>query len=226
MVSTVSYVSVARLNRGSGPAPPAAVEAGRILNNVRAQQSVHYVSWESMGAGARLMTSADVANGRGVLRQTLRRYAPNGAKPYRWTIVVTGATVYVRAPASSIKWLLQPLNTEARRYAGRWISIPRGSRFGYLATGGTLESLLRQIAPHGRLATSASIRKDGQRVIRITGTRPWGQTFLTARSSSLLPVSAGYVAGGQGRTRFSRWNEPVHVKAPAHSISIDALRHR
>jgi hypothetical protein len=63
------------------------------------------------------------------------------------------------------------------------------------------------------------------KVIEISEPAVTGQRYLFADSSSLLPIRAGYVAGGgMGGTKISRWNEPVHVRAPAHSIPLSVVR--
>src|SRR5690242_6696084 len=63
-LSVLAYLAFTRPDRGPSVSPTAAVQASTILSKAQAQHSVHYTSWESMGAGGRLLTSADVANGR------------------------------------------------------------------------------------------------------------------------------------------------------------------
>ena len=190
-----------------------------------------------MGAATMNFTTADVANGRGVLRLTQRVSTSkkvDGAWVgkthwYTVTVVVIGRTGYLRGPAPALQaWprlVADSARVKALQYANRWISFPRRGRLGFLVQGGTLDSFLRQISslksrsPRGRLETSVSTL-NGRKVIGITSTSSWGQVWLSADASSLLPVAAGWVAGGQGGTRISRWNEPLHVSAPAHSIPI------
>lgn len=224
----VSYATFTWLNSGPVPRPTAAGQKDTILSKARAQHSVHYTSWASMGAPATGFTTGDVTEGRGILRLTVRAYVTK-KRTFGVTVVVIGHTAYARGGASGIESWLELPRAKALRYAGRWISIPRrNAHYQTLAQGGTLDSFLGQITPRNQLKTSASTLK-GRKVIGIDGTKFGGavHTSLTADASSLLPISAGYVAaGGQGQTTISRWNEPVRVRAPAHSISLATVRRR
>jgi hypothetical protein len=129
--------------------------------------------------------------------------------------------------------LLQELTkAQSSKYAGQWISIPRGDK-AYLSTAAsvTLGSFLRSITPHGRLAVLKG-RAHGVRVIGVSGTSGTGKNkrvqVLEARASGKrLPLGEADLAPGQehiGHTAMSRWNESVQVQAPANAVPISTVR--
>jgi len=159
-------------------------------------------------------------------------------------------TVYVRADA----WLLggtmytgglDLTPKQVKRYAGKWISIPAGDKdYASLAAGLTLASVVgsgdpTDSFPYGHLSPDNPagqlrlLRRQSHGVRRLV--LRWTSGFqppppldeLRARATGTpLPVSfSDYTAmmvfyNGT----YSRWNEPVHVRAPAHAIPISTIR--
>lgn len=192
-----------------------------ILGTARAQHSVHYVSWHSLGAAGHLVVSADVTRDRGIqhVTETL------GRNSVGITVLVVAKTAYVRGGRAGLKELLGLTSAKASRYADRWISIPFAGRlFRGVATAVTLDSLLRQIEPRGRLSTALKTLK-GTKVIDVRGRSRTGEVDLRARRSGLLPIEATDIAGGgMGYTTLSHWNETVKVRAPANAVPIAVVR--
>ena len=97
-----------------------------------------------------------------------------------------------------------------------------------------LDSFLRSITPqvHGRVTSRLttiqswqSRRLSGTKVLEVGRTSNTAGEVLDVPPSGDLPIGAGYVGGvgGQQWTMLSRWNEPVHVKAPAHAVPISTI---
>jgi hypothetical protein len=193
-----------------------------ILRNARAQHSVHYTSWSSLGASAVLIVHADVARERGIVRLTTKVF---GKKSDTTTVVVVRKTAYVRGDAAALEDWLELSRAKSARYAGWWISIRPGHElYGEVAGGGTLRSFLHQITPRGRLKSEWTTIK-GRRVIEISHTSDAGSQALYVRHSGRLPIAAAYVAaGGQGKTTIRRWNEGVQVRPPAYAVPISTVR--
>ena len=159
-------------------------------------------------------------------------------------VLLVDHTVYVRADA----WLLYGTaysglgltEAQAKRYAGTWISIPKGDKlYARLAAGLTLPSAvgagaptyagLKAYYPEGRLKLSRQ-RSHGRGllVLRWTaGAQPPPLDVLKARATGTpLPVSYSDYAAMMVfyNGTYSRWNEPVHVHAPASSTPIATVR--
>lgn len=197
-----------------------------ILSNARAQHSVHYTSWDSLGAAATGIVDADVSRDRGIAHLRTR----SGSKFLDIaTVILVHDTVYIRGRANALQTWLELPRAKTSAYGGRWISIPAHDKlYRELAAGVTLRSFIHGIAPlpHSRI-TILSTTIDGEKRIEIDAKGSWEQRDLLLRPGSRLPVAAAYGAGGgEGSTNITRWNESVHVVAPAHAIPIATVRGR
>jgi len=115
----------------------------------------------------------------------------------------------------------------AHRYAGRWISIPKGDKLysGFLAYL-TPASILRLATPRGMLR-----EKLHRRLRDVDGTvgRGFGaQAYeLKARASGTpLPVSYRWrdMTVDSVDMHFGKWNEPVAIEAPKNAVPIATVR--
>ena len=164
-------------------------------------------------------------------------------------VLLVDKTIYVRGNAWDLSGTLYGpglglTDAQAKRYAGKWISIPEGDKlYASLSEGLTLPSLSEEAtvsrfysfySPYGGEKLQALRRTSlGRPRIVLRLVDPHGRDpqyppmQMTARGSGApLPItfyaSCGMVCGTNGK--FSNWNEPVEVHAPAHATPIATVR--
>lgn len=190
------------------------------------QSSVHYVETGS-AKGLRQSTVGDVATDRGMQQITVHL----GGETGHFTVLLVKQTVYLRGDRAALHDYLGFPSTAARKYAGRWISVPRTSAaYGTLAADMTLASVVADHMPSSHL-TVVQGKVGGKSVIGLRGVTTVGGTSTTSTlyvrsASNALPLEATDVSSKQGfsdRVVFSRWSEPVTVTAPAHAIPLSKV---
>jgi hypothetical protein len=205
---------------------PKALRAS-IVDAAKAQQSVHYVQKNILG-NALLTLTGDVATDHGI--QHVKLVA--GKQTGRITIYVVDQTAYVQGNAFGLHALQGLTKTQAAKYAGQWISIPKGDKlYAGTAAAVTLGSFVQSIAPRGRLKTF-SAKAHGVRVVGVRGIFGKGKrrtlTAIDARAKGKkLPLEAEDFTPGEesiGHTAISKWNESVQVQAPSSSTPISTVR--
>ena len=201
-----------------------------ILKAELAKQSLHYVTATSQ-AGLRVRDVADVARDRGIQRFTM---ASTSGKIGHVIILVVHSTAYFRGDAFALHALGFQISF-ASALAGKWISIPHTSpTYAPFARNVTLGSFARDGIPESHLSlVSGTLGGRAIRGLRGRATAEGGIFTSGAASKSgilttyirlsgpPLPVDGTEVERGfSGRVTFSRWNEPVLVQAPTHSLTI------
>lgn len=197
-----------------------------MLKAASARHSVHYVSTSSDGGHTVRMVS-DVGRGRGIQRITFTSSGHSGPA----TILVVGRSAYIRGNAFTLRSFFEFTQAQSVRYAGTWISIPAADpAFSAVAADATFASFLRDLLPRKRLelvrATVAGRRAVGVRgTVRQAGVNVVETVYAPARGAPLPFQEKAVAAGrpGTSLTRMSRWNEPVHVTAPAHAVPISTV---
>lgn len=186
--------------------------------------------WEGddIVGGARLSTGADVNPNEGVQQVTFYL----GKTKAHVAIRVIDHTAYVKGDALGLRLNLNLTSTQASKYAGQWISIPKTDKlYAGTAQADTLGSLISSITPRGRLkAFSAKVH--GLRVVGVRSIHGKGKKktlqILDARThGKRLPIEEEEVTPGMkavSSTVLSRWNEPVHVTAPTNAVPIATVR--
>jgi hypothetical protein len=168
----------------------------------------------------------DVAGTRGIQRIAFTLKGKQGL----FTVIVVNRLAYVRGNAFALESNLGFTPAQAAQYDGRWISVPPGnSKHRAVAALVTLPSFLHGIyptAPLSLITTTIGNRK-------FTGvrgtTREPGVKFVTALfpDSKHLPLGVSDVDVSKGfvdAIRISRWNERVHVTAPANAVPISTIQ--
>ena len=194
-----------------------------MLHAAAAKHSVHYVS-SSSAPNVSIRLVSDVAKGRGFQRITVTKHGQTGPASVR----VVGGTAYIRGNTFTLHNFFPFTQAQAARYAGKWISIPSTSgAYSAVAADATFASFLADLLPSKHLmlvrATIAGRKSVGIRgVVRQAGLKLVETVYAPARGTP-LPFEEKAVASGHpgtSRTRMSKWNEPVKVQAPAHSVPI------
>jgi hypothetical protein len=188
-----------------------------ILKAELAKHSVRWVSFLSQG-GDRMRQVTDVAKNRGIQRVTVSK----GDKTGHETTLLLRSTAYLRGDAFALRDLGLSAS-QAARYAGKWISFHHGSTsYALLGTDLTVGSILMDDVARTHLSlVSGTVGGKAMRGLR--GTSDQGGTITTyiRKSGPPLPVEVieveHHAHARSGHSTFSRWNEPVHVSAPAHS---------
>jgi hypothetical protein len=194
-----------------------------MLAAASARHSVHYVSTTS-AAGHAIRIVSDVGPGRGIQRITVT----NGSQSGPATVLVVGGSAYIRGNAFTLHNFFPLTQAQATRYAGAWISIPPTSgAYATVATDATFASFLADLLPSKHLAVVRATVA-GRKSVGLRGTvRQAGlkliETVYAPASGKPLPFQEKAVASGVPGTstvRMSRWNEPVHLTAPANAVPI------
>jgi hypothetical protein len=190
-----------------------------------AQNSVH---WTELDPACSTRWTSDVTKDSGTQLFTANHWCDNA----KAQMVLVNDVAYIRGNAAGLEseqTLFLP-KALAKRYAGRWIAIPKGHRFYRLvAPGLTLASIVHEADPRGNGYELHLARKrwHGTRLLVLRAGNPddEGATLSAQAHRSPLPVSftwwGGCVGVGcRGTGSFSKWNEPVHLQPPARSTPI------
>jgi hypothetical protein len=189
---------------------------GSAMAATHAKHSVHYVSVQK-GTKAEITIVADAGPASGIQRITYRR----GGKTGHVTVIVANRTAYLRGDAFTLQNYLGFTKADASRAANRWLLFPHTSpAYAPVAADVTFGSAMSSLVPRGRLAVVPQTTMAGRRVIGIRATIKQGShtastTLYVRAAGARLPV-AEVVVGPTGRATltYSRWNEPVSVRAP------------
>lgn len=215
--------AIAVVGTADAAASPKALRAA-ILKADLAKHSVHYVSVSTASGGRHARDVADVGRTSGIQRVT---FSQNG-KTGRQTTLVIHSTGYLHGDAFALHAMGFP-NSFVSRYAGKWISIPHTSPlYAPLAQDVTLGSFARNGLPRTHLTVvGGTIAGKPMRGLRGTAPASEGGGTLTVYVPTSGPplTSEGTLVirgahAGTAHVTVSRWNEPVHVHAPAHAVPV------
>lgn len=220
---SAGVVAIAVAAGASAAQSPQALRSA-ILAAGATQHSVHYVSVETHRT-VRIRMVSDVAASSGIQRISFE----HGSKSGRMTVLVVNRTAYIRGDDFTLQNYMGLSKSEASRYGNRWIAISHtSSGYADVSAGVTLPSVLHTLYPKGkptRVTGSAQGRKAiGVRVVgHATGLR-YTETLWANAGGKPLPLEEDVTAKSTStRIGFSRWNEPVHVTAPAHAVPISKV---
>lgn len=192
-----------------------------IFAAARKQHSVHYVEQGAASVLRQTMVS-DVAKTRGIQRISFTLQGKKG----QFTVIVVNRIAYLRGNSLALHGYLGFTSAQAATYHGRWISIPPGNRrYEDLAASVTLPSFLHGIYPSAPLAL-VTTTVGGHKITGVRGTnKQGGVTFQEAvlPDAKLRPLAVSDVDAKHGfidAVKIGRWNETVHVKAPAGAVPI------
>lgn len=226
-VVLVLFVAVAAVAAAAALAARSPQEWRAAMHSAAAaKHSVHYVSTSSEPGGALRMV-ADVGQGRGIQRITVTTAGQSGPA----TVLVVGRSAYIRGNTFTLHNYFALSQAQATRYAGKWISVPSRLRaFSAVAADGTFESFLSDLLPTKNLAlvrtTIAGRKSVGLRGTVLQGGVKVVETVYAPAGGTPLPSEEKIAPAGKpgtGEVRMSRWNEAVHLTAPAHAVPISTV---
>lgn len=200
-----------------------------IFATARKQHSLHYVEQGAL-PGLHQTIVSDIAGKRGVQTITFTLQGKNQSEKGRFTVRVVEPLVYLRADTVAMHDYLGFTEAQTAGFHDQWIAVRPGQhRYKELAASVTMSSFLHDIYPSAPL-TFVTTSIAGHKVEGVKGTNkePGGNKFTEAvfPDSKLRPLGVFDVEASKGfldAVKISRWNEAVHVKAPAHSVSITSV---
>jgi hypothetical protein len=223
--------------RSSGPfgASQSHGVLGSTVDAALGQRSVHWSEHQFADMVGSWRTSADVAADSGMERITIPGLAYGGAPSTgRVDVRLVDGVSYVKGNPKGLRWFLVLTESQAARYAGQWLSIPKTDRiYTHVSDGMTLESVVRGATSPGwgtRLETKVTKEMSHGVPVIVFQEGDWRGPVhmrLSAQASGeRLPIAVDAYAGlAEGyRGRFSKWNEPVRVLAPAQAVPIATVR--
>lgn len=194
-----------------------------ILAAARAQKSVHYVA-DATDGSFRTTLVCDVGATSGIQRITYVRGGTTG----KVTVLVSDGTAYLRGDAFTLRYYMGFKAAPSAKFAGKWVQVPHTDRdYTALAAAVTLPSTIDELRLTEPLSFLPASTLGGQKVIGIKGKtiskQPAQAGLYTRAQGTPLPVGEVEMSGNAlSRTRFSAWNEPVHVAVPAQAVAIAA----
>ena len=197
----------------SSPSSPKAVRASKVAAGL-AQKSVHFHVYVEVDMQGSSTLTADVTADSGVARLD----DTDGIVEMR----LVNDAIYLKGDAAALYYdtdiTLRYANVryaQLRHYAGKWISMPMQAQsvkwtaanlgggdnvYSQMSDGLTLASILNGVPP--------------QLELEMVNGLPGRVLGSFQNQGDRYSVDA----------RFSKWNEPVHVQAPAHAIPIATAR--
>jgi hypothetical protein len=197
-----------------------------MLTAASARHSAHYVSTTS-APGHAIRIVSDVGHGLGIQRITVKSGSNSGPA----TVLVVGGSAYIRGNAFTLANFFPFTKAQASKYAGQWISIPATSgAYSVVATDATFASFLSDLLPSTHLSVVAATVA-GRKSVGLRGTVQQGnlkivETLYAPASGTPLPFEEKAVTKGVSGTslvKVSRWNEAVHLTAPANAVPITTV---
>lgn len=197
-----------------------------IFTAARAKHSVHYVSLTVAGFRARIIGDASGDRGSQVITFV------EGPKVGHATVRVVAHTAYLRGDALTLHAYVGFTTSQAMRYHGQWISIPSTHpTYSTIAEAVTFRSFLSDLYPKGTGLVGVRGTLDGDKVVGVRVARERGglrvvATLYARAHGTPLPFKEREFAPGHGyssASTISRWNEPVHVQAPANAVPISTV---
>ncbi len=204
----------------------------RIVAAALAQRSVHWTEYQNM---CYVRWTADVTADSGSERITIGSPGCDvvGAKGKGHVqMVLANDVVYVRGDALGLasEYTIYLPWAAAKRCAWRWLAIPKGETlYAQAADGLTLASIAHDVDPQRsgdepKLSVRRTVSRGTKLIVLRAGSHMgWIGTLSALAQGDPLPVSmsaSGCVGCGYSG-QFSKWNEPVHVHAPARSTPIE-----
>jgi hypothetical protein len=201
------------------PSDPEA-QLAAIRKAALAQKSVHY---EQTGRDehSHWVVVADVGTTKGIQRLTI--FASTGIQ--RLTFVVADGAVFVRGNADGLNRNLSFRSAASKRWAGKWIRIPRSDRAWYdrVADGVTLPSIVATLDVQPLFRNANVTKWRGQPAFGVAGEGLQGGRAVLYAAATGQPLSIELVEDDPDRafhqsTRFSHWNEQLHVHTPHDAV--------
>jgi hypothetical protein len=227
-VTTVGLTGLAATPAGASRPASAQTEYLAAINAV-GDQGVHYASHAKQGT-----VSFNVSGDTGVKSGTQTLTLQQGKTVEHMTVVAVGSAGYVNGNSTALKDVLGLTSTDAKKYAGKWVSFNATNQQYSELVAGLLDSQVGgELKMNGPFHYGATKTIDGKSAIAVVGSvsdnsgNSVTSTLWVAASGPPLPIeqttgtsSKGSIAG---TVTFTKWGQKVAQKAPAHPTPISKL---
>lgn len=207
-LSLVAPALVGVLASGCGNSGEATKSASQIWGDARSAtlgaHSVHYMT-ALPSEHLKVSMSANDKGSQGTLDEAL------GPRE-----VLAGGRTYLKAPKQFWEQQLRAKPAQAIKLAGKWI-VASGSAGGLGST--TVHSLASLMFPakHKSIRKEGTTTMSGQKAVKLA---VGGDTLYVADTGTPYPIR---VIKGAETLTFGAWNQPVHVRPPAHARTIRSV---
>ncbi len=137
-------------------------------------------------------------------------------------IIRIGQKVYINASKS---FLVHYAGSSAADLSGKWFYVSASTKgLGSLGSLTDIDALINQIvASHGTLSKGSTTSIDGQPAIAINDTKNGGVLYIATTGPAYpLELTPGK-SNGTGVIKFTAWDQPIALKAPAHPLDYSKL---
>jgi hypothetical protein len=144
-------------------------------------------------------------------------------KGLAFRLVTLGNVAYVHG--TSAFWQQFGGTDVAAQLRGRWLRAPadRGDFASFSSLTDVHKLLANLLAGHGALTRGTTSVVDGQHVIAVHDASRQG-TLYVATTGPSYPIRIENGSSDSGQIDFTRFDAPVTLRAPAHSVDIFKLR--
>jgi hypothetical protein len=205
----------------SSPSRADSVDAS-IVAAALTQKSVHWTEFQNM---CHVRRTADVTTNSG--RELITIGVPGCGAKGKAQIVLVDDVAYIRGNPAGLRSeytiFLPP--AKAEKYAGRWLAIPKGETlYTQMADSLTLASIVHN-ADLEPSTVPLVIRKKSPGTALVVLNTGGFMTLSAHAHGNPLPVAMTRGACPEWcySGSFSKWNEPVSVRAPAQSTPIETV---
>lgn len=196
----------------------ASKSAERIVEQSKAAakgaKSVH-VSGEGTSEGSHFAFDLDLVGGKGGRGEI----SQNGM---HIQIVLIGKTAYIKGDASFYRRFAGKAGVQL--FEGKWLKAPTSNEdIASLSSLADMGSLLDSaLESHGTLKKGSATSVNGQPAIGVQDTSEGGSLYV-ATTGKPYPIQLLKSGAQSGKVAFDRWDEPVELTAPAHSVDVSEL---
>jgi hypothetical protein len=193
--------------------------------SVAAERSVHYLDMSTWPNHTDRVV-ADVGPRKGTWTETTDS---RGVRGWASGIVTkqsgdARASAYLRANAYTLHTEFYLSKRKAARFAGKWIALaPENGPYPGVFSEVTFGQLVSNLFPHRKLALVRAGSLLGVRGTQRPPSHGAFETLFAPAHGKALPTEETFQASRpsayKDRRTFSRWNEPIHAKAPAHALT-------
>lgn len=137
-------------------------------------------------------------------------------------IILIGKTAYINGDAAFYRHFGGKAGVQL--FEGKWLKASTSNEdiasLSSLANmGALLDSALKS---HGKLKKGSTTSIDGQQAIAVQDVTEGGSLYV-ATTGKPYPLQLAKTGSEGGKITFDRWDEPVELVAPAHSVDVSEL---
>lgn len=220
-------LAVAAALAGCGSSSSSSSSSGNSISSKSPQQILNASNRAAQSARSVHVAGSMASNGQPL---TLDLNLVNG-KGASGTISTSGFTVDIIDVAHTVYlkgsnsfWQHFGGKAAAQLFQGKWLKAPASGNFAAFAQFTDLSQLFQRIlSSHGKLAKGPQTTMAGQKVITIKDVSKGGALYV-ATTGKPYPVALSKPGSGGGTVRFTNYDQPVSLSAPANAVDISQFQ--